>query len=102
MGSTLFDMKSFVLTDFKGRSKISSDRYRIKYDVNLYPLSFFTNTPFKEINMVAFNRLNKRYSLKFIIYLLNRKTKLKSIIQFDIVFVLCTVYNELCTVYYTL
>ena len=29
------------------RSKISRDRYQIQFDVNLYPLSVFANTPFK-------------------------------------------------------
>ena len=33
-----------VATD---RSKISSNRYRIQFDANLYPLLFFANTPFK-------------------------------------------------------
>ena len=38
-----------LLKDTTDRSKISSDRYRIQFDVNLYSLSFFTNTPFKSI-----------------------------------------------------
>ncbi len=35
-----------VATD---RSKISSDRYRIQFNISQYPLSFFENTPSKKI-----------------------------------------------------
>ena len=38
---------SFLLIDATDRSNISSDHHRIRFDVSLYPLSFFANTPFK-------------------------------------------------------
>ena len=37
----------FLLLNATDRSKISCDQYRIKFDVNLYPLQFFANNPFK-------------------------------------------------------
>ena len=37
----------FLLTDETDRSKISSDHHRILFDVSLYPLFIFANTPFK-------------------------------------------------------
>ena len=47
-GPTLFGMSRFLPFppyDATVRSKISSDRYRIKFDVK--PISFLANTPFK-------------------------------------------------------
>ena len=40
---------NFLLVDQTDRSKISSDHYRIFFDMSLYPLLFFANTPFKKI-----------------------------------------------------
>ena len=37
---------NYLLIDATDRSKISSDHHWIFFDVNLYPLSFFANTPF--------------------------------------------------------
>ena len=39
----------FLLKDATDRSKISSDQKRLFFAVSLYPLSFFANTPFKNI-----------------------------------------------------
>jgi len=41
-------MSSFLIIDSTDRSKISSDQHLIFFDVGLYPLSFFANTPFNE------------------------------------------------------
>ena len=41
----------FLLIDATERSKISSDQKRLFFAVNLYPLSFFVNTPFKQKNL---------------------------------------------------
>ena len=38
---------NFLLIDTTDRSKISSNQKRLFFAVNLYPLSFFANTPFK-------------------------------------------------------
>ena len=38
---------NFLLIDATDRSKISSDQKRLFFAVNLYPLTFFVNTPFK-------------------------------------------------------
>ena len=40
--------KIFLLIDATDRSKISSDQKRLFFAVNLYPLSFFANTPFNK------------------------------------------------------
>ena len=40
---------NFLLLDATDRSKISSDQKRLFFDVSLYPLSFFVNTPFKSL-----------------------------------------------------
>ena len=40
---------NFRHIDATDRSKISSDQHRIFFDVSIFPLSFFANTPFKEI-----------------------------------------------------
>ena len=37
----------------RDRSKISSNHNRIFFDLGLYPLSFFANTPFKD-DMASF------------------------------------------------
>ena len=39
---------NFLLIDATDRSKISSDQKRFFIALNLYPLSFFANTPFKD------------------------------------------------------
>ena len=39
----------FYLKYATEREKISSNRYRIQFEISLYPLSFFANTPFKYI-----------------------------------------------------
>jgi len=57
-------LKLFLLIDATDRSKISSDRCRISFDVNLYPLSFFANTPFKIGNGDFFLTFNSDRGLK--------------------------------------
>ena len=42
---------NFLLIDATDRSKISSDQKRFFIALSLYPLSFFTNTPFKSFSM---------------------------------------------------
>ena len=37
---------NFLLLDATDRTMFSSDRHRLFFDVSLYPLSFFANTPF--------------------------------------------------------
>ena len=51
MGATFFSIScfnNFLLIDTTVKSKISSDQKRKIFAANLYPLSFFANTPFKE------------------------------------------------------
>ena len=43
---------NFLLINATDRSKISSNHHRIFFDVSLYHISFFTNTPYK-INLRA-------------------------------------------------
>ena len=47
LSSVLVVFNNFLLLDETDRSKIRSDEKRYFFDVNLYPLSFFANTPFK-------------------------------------------------------
>ena len=42
---------NFLLIDTTDRSKISSNQKRFFNELSLYPLSFFANTPFKEISL---------------------------------------------------
>ena len=42
-------INNFLLIDATDKSKISSDQKRLFFAVSLYPLSFFTNTPFNLI-----------------------------------------------------
>ena len=44
---------NFLLIDATDRSKISGDQKRLFFAVNLYPLSFFANTPFKIIQLLS-------------------------------------------------
>ena len=41
-------VKANVESNSTDRSKIRSDHHRIVFDVSLYPLSFFRNTPFNK------------------------------------------------------
>ena len=57
--ATFFGMSrlnKFLLIDATVRSKISSNHYRIIFDVSLYPLSFFANTPFNAIKLFSFSK----------------------------------------------
>ena len=45
---------NFLLIDTTDRSKISSDQKRFFITLSLYPLSFFTNTPFKQIDFLGY------------------------------------------------
>jgi len=46
---TLLDVFNHLLLYRRAtdRIKLSRDRYRIHFDISLYPYLFFTNTPFK-------------------------------------------------------
>ena len=41
-------LNNFLIIDATDRRKISSDQKRLFIAVSLYPVSFFTNTPFKK------------------------------------------------------
>ena len=84
MDAMLFGMRrvfnNFLLIDATDRSKISSDQKRFFIALNLYPLSFFANTPF---NILCFNKSSKQFLiLSFYIYMntifmsINRKQTL--------------------------
>ena len=45
--SVWFVFNNFLLIDATDRSKINSNHHRIFFCVSLYPLSFFSNTPFR-------------------------------------------------------
>ena len=45
--SVCVSFNNFLLINATDRSNISSKHHRVFYDVSLYPLSFFANTPFK-------------------------------------------------------
>ena len=47
LSSVLAGFNHFLLLNSTERSKISSNQKRLFFAVNLYPLSFFANTPFK-------------------------------------------------------
>ena len=47
LSSVLVDFNHFLLLNSTERSKIISNQKRLFFAVNLYPLSFFANTPFK-------------------------------------------------------
>ena len=44
---------NFLVIDATDKSNISSDQKRFFIALNLYPLSFFANTPFKIYNILA-------------------------------------------------
>ena len=48
---------NFLLIDATDRSKISSNHCRIFFDVSLYPLSLFANTPFKVMEFIILKDL---------------------------------------------
>ena len=54
---------SFLLIDETDRSKISSDQKRLFFAVSLYPLLFFANTPFKNVQEATwvFDILDTKY-----------------------------------------
>ena len=52
---------NFLLIDVTDRSKISSDQQSLLFAVSLYPLSFFTNTPFKGTIFAWMVTLNYAY-----------------------------------------
>ena len=52
----------FLFLNATDRSQISSNRYRIQFDVDLYPLSYFANTPFNNIDYSAGQLNNMNYS----------------------------------------
>ena len=58
---------NFLLIDATDRNKISSDQKRLFFDVSLYPLSFFANTPFK-INIQKREGLSN-FKNRFLIFL---------------------------------
>ena len=45
--SVCVSFNNFLLINATDRSNISSKHHRVFYDLSLYPLSFFANTPFK-------------------------------------------------------
>jgi len=50
---SLWDVfNNFLLIDATDRSKISSDQKRFFIALSLFPLSFFANTPFKELKII--------------------------------------------------
>ena len=53
--SVLVVYKNFLLIDETDRSKISIDQKRFFIALSLYPLSFFANTPFKELQALKRN-----------------------------------------------
>ena len=53
--SVFFVFNNFLLIDATDRSKISSDQKRFFIALNLYPLSFFANTPFKGLKSRFFS-----------------------------------------------
>ena len=56
---------NFLLIDATDRSKISSDQKRFFIALSLYPLSFYANTPFKELSLVSSLHLWVLCILKF-------------------------------------
>jgi len=68
---------NFLLIDATDRSKISSDQKRFFIALNLYPLSFFANTPFKsykEVNrfkVLIRNQIHFTFSYRAIIWKLD-------------------------------
>ena len=53
--SVLDVFNKFLLIDATDRSKISSDQNRFFIALSLYPLSFFTNTPFNRMKRSVFS-----------------------------------------------
>ena len=53
---------NFLLIDATDRNKIRSDQKRLFFDVSLYPLSFFANTPFKDETLLKDLKLFKSKS----------------------------------------
>ena len=53
--SVLVVYNNFLLIDETDRSKISIDQKRFFIALSLYPLSFFANTPFKELQALKRN-----------------------------------------------
>ena len=55
---------NFLHKDATDKSKINSDKKRLFLDVNLYPLPFFANTPFKETKTLITNSFLTRKAFK--------------------------------------
>ena len=63
--SVLVVFNNFLLIDATDRSKIISDQERFFIALSLYPLSFFANTPFKEMCTEAeFKEFEPRFKFK--------------------------------------
>ena len=59
----------FLLIDATDRNKISIDQKRLFFDVSLYPLSFFANTPFNLIDIVE--EIASYFSYKTVYFLIS-------------------------------
>ena len=70
---------NFLLIDATDRSKISSDQKRLFFAVNLYPLSFFVNTPFKEVDSIFFLLLLDQIVLVFSHFSLSESVSIPNI-----------------------
>ena len=66
----------FLLIDATDRSKISSDQKRFFIALSLYPVSFFANTPFKQLVKLKEILLNVKWAsslaLSILYYLYNK------------------------------
>ena len=51
--SVLVAFNNFLLIDATDRSKIRSDQKRFFVALSVYPLSFFANTPFKQLEQAV-------------------------------------------------
>ena len=65
MGAKLYSVwdvfNNFLLKDATERSKISSDQTRFFIALSLYPFSFFTNNPFKELFLALFGIVKLKF-----------------------------------------